>query len=164
MAASWLGCTTVLLAQTVSLSEYPTPATGSSSPAGITRGPDGALWFTETKGNAIGRASITGVITAYPLPTASSAPSGIALGPDGNLWFTETSGNKIGRITPAGIISEYPVPTAGSGPNGIVWASDVGAVVYRGQQDRADHHCRGYHRILFICWFQSRNRGYHCGT
>jgi len=35
-------------------SEFPIP-TAASNPRGITAGPDGALWFTESSGNKIGR-------------------------------------------------------------------------------------------------------------
>jgi len=40
-------------------SEYPTPS-ASSGPYGITAGPDGALWFTESFSNMIGRATTSG--------------------------------------------------------------------------------------------------------
>jgi streptogramin lyase len=78
----------------------PTP----SLSAGITAGPDGALWFTELTSNRIGRSTTSGVITEYPVPTAGlpglgSEPDGIAAGPDGAIWFTEAIGNKIGRIS-----------------------------------------------------------------
>jgi eukaryotic-like serine/threonine-protein kinase len=36
------------------ITEFPVP-TASSSPSGITAGPDGNLWFTEYDGNKIGR-------------------------------------------------------------------------------------------------------------
>jgi virginiamycin B lyase len=72
----------------------------SSSPWGITAGPDGNLWFTEHSGNKIGRITPAGVITEFPIPTRRSGPFGITAGPDGNLWFTETNGNKIGAFDP----------------------------------------------------------------
>ena len=64
--------------------------TQDSRPFGITTGPDGALWFTEDKGNKIGRITTAGVITEFPIPTANSGPSSITTGPDGALWFTES--------------------------------------------------------------------------
>src|SRR5205085_1657910 len=112
------------------MTEYPVP-TPNSFPAMITAGPDGALWFTETQGNQIGRITSTGVVTEYPVPTPSSHPWGITAGPDGALWFTEYQGNQIGRITTAGIITEYIVvpgsPTQTypqwitAGPDGALW-------------------------------------------
>ncbi len=40
----------------------------------ITSGPDGALWFTELGGNAIGRITTAGQISQYPLPTSAASP------------------------------------------------------------------------------------------
>ncbi|HYM07726.1 MAG TPA: LamG-like jellyroll fold domain-containing protein [Terriglobales bacterium] len=105
--------------------DFPT-ATGFSSPVGITAGPDGNLWFTESSSgaNSIGRISPSGTMTEFPIPTSSSVPEGITAGPDGNVWFTEYTGNKIGVITPAGTISEYTVTTGGSRPYGIATGPD----------------------------------------
>ncbi|MGH2485428.1 MAG: virginiamycin B lyase family protein, partial [Ktedonobacterales bacterium] len=76
----------------------PTPTT---SPSGITVGPDHNLWFTENATSAIARlAPATGKITEYSIPSASPGPLSIITGPDGNLWFTEVNGSRIGRITP----------------------------------------------------------------
>src|SRR5215472_10640264 len=84
-----------------------------SEPVGITAGPDGNLWFTESLGNKIGRITPAGNIMEFPLPrgcpsfTGSCLPSGIVAGPDGNLWFTENEGRRIGRITVTGFITEF---------------------------------------------------------
>jgi virginiamycin B lyase len=102
----------------------PTPA---SQPAGITVGPDGAIWFTEENGHKIGRITTTGSITEYPIPTPAASPQEIVAGPDGALWFTEYGANppKIGRITTAGVITnEYEVPGPGSSPDGITSGPD----------------------------------------
>ena len=97
-------------------------------PAGITAGPDGALWFTQQGINSsvdyIGRITTAGTVMLYAVPTSSSQPQGITSGPDGALWFTENFGNKIGRITTAGSIDEYPVPTSSSYPSGITVGPD----------------------------------------
>ena len=98
--------------------------TSNSFPRDITAGLDGNLWFTEGKGNNIGRITTAGAITEFSIPTSNSGPQGIAIGPDGNLWFTENNGNKIGRITPAGAITEFPIPTPNSGPMAIVAGRD----------------------------------------
>jgi virginiamycin B lyase len=73
------------------------PNTGS---CGITAGPDGALWFTETFADKIGRITTTGELSEFLLPTPNSNPTGITAGPDGAVWFTESdnTGGKIGRI------------------------------------------------------------------
>ena len=114
----------------VGVAEYPFPSGidgGLPWSAGITLGPDGALWFTEDGGNAglasIGRIDVTGAIREYPIPQ-NSAPNQIITGPDGNLWFTATGGNYIGKITPAGVLTQFLVPTAGANPTGITVGSD----------------------------------------
>jgi streptogramin lyase len=121
-------CVAAALAQ--SIVEYPVPTAGSQ-PQGIALGPDGALWFTESNGNKIGRITVDGTITEFPIPTASSDPFGIAQGPDGALWFTEINRNKIGRITVGGVITEYPLPTGNAdlsaiapGPDGALWFTE----------------------------------------
>jgi virginiamycin B lyase len=94
--------------------------------AGITTGPDGQLWFSESNANKIVRA----VVPARP-PTVANFPplgGGIALGPDGALWFVgggdELTVDNIGRITTTGGSSLYPIPTVGFGGGSIVAGSD----------------------------------------
>ena len=112
----------------------PVTAPSESSPPGasaIARGADGALWFTDRHGNAIGRMSTTGTVTRYNAPSIDE-PSGIALGPDGALWFTNQSGGpggtgSIGRVTPSGVVSNYTGPGISDpsgialGPDGALW-------------------------------------------
>jgi streptogramin lyase len=90
-------------------------------PYGICAGPDGNMWFTcQAPGNSIGKCTMSGVITEYPIPTASANPQGICSGSDGNLWFTEAGPtNNIGQCTTAGVITEFPIPTPSSFPVGI---------------------------------------------
>ena len=102
-------------------------ATAISSPSGITTGPDGNLWFTESspEAAAIGRITPSGAIQNYSVgitPTAS--PRGITAAPDGALWFTEPGSDSIGRITTSGVIVEFPLPTPGAGPDQIAAGSD----------------------------------------
>ena len=101
----------------VTVFPVPTPA---ASPLGLALGSDGALWFVERAAAKIGRMTLDGTITEYPLATGS-APQRIVAGPDGALWFTELSGGKIGRITTAGALTEYPVS---GGPVGITVGKD----------------------------------------
>jgi virginiamycin B lyase len=98
----------------VTITEYPVP-TPDSRPGGLVVGPDGALWFIESVGNRIGRLTLGGRLTEFPIPTpAAHLPNQafVGLGPDGMVWFTESAANKLGRITPAGEITEYPIPSA----------------------------------------------------
>jgi hypothetical protein len=70
----------------------------SSSPFGITAGPDGAIWFAELTASKIGRITTSGVVSEFSTPTPNSQPIGITVGADGALWFTEQLTSKIGRI------------------------------------------------------------------
>jgi len=96
---------------------------GHSRPQTLAEGPDGALWFTDTYANAIGRLSPSGKLTQFKLAIASQ-PYGITTGPDGALWFTELGLNKIGRITTTGKVTEFPLKTSGAAPQQIVAGPD----------------------------------------
>jgi virginiamycin B lyase len=76
----------------------------------------------ERAGNKIGRITLDGTITEYPIPTPDSFSNRIIVGPDGALWFSQLMGNKIGRITLDGEIDEFPLP--GVGPVGMALAPD----------------------------------------
>ena len=152
LAALLLGVAPVSFAQSVSISLYALP-THSSSPYGLTAGPDGAVWFAECNGNKIGRITTAGVITEYPLPEGGSCPTQITSGPDGAMWFVELestrSGHQIGRITTSGVISEYSVPNTGfpvccqvdgiaAGSDGALWFTagstyQIGRITTTGQ-------------------------------
>ena len=85
------------------ITEYKVPTT-NARPQTITQGPDGALWFTESGGNKLGRLDHTGKLTEFPMPSFVG-PYGIVAGPDHALWFTELSVNKIGRMTTTGKVT-----------------------------------------------------------
>ena len=104
--------------------EYPLPNPGSG-PTTIALAQDGALWFTESAGNRIGRINPDGTgLREFALPNPNSAPRIIALGSDGNMWFSEHTGNRMGRITPDGTIAEFPIPTPNSMPRAIALGAD----------------------------------------
>jgi virginiamycin B lyase len=114
------------------LTEFDLPA-GSSFAREIIPGPDGALWFTDSFANKIGRITTAGVLTEFTVPTADSFPAAIAVGPDGAIWFTEANpdANKIGRLTTVGVFREFPLPSpdrypAGiaAGPDGNLWFTE----------------------------------------
>ena len=100
--------------------------TANSVPSGITAGPDGNLWFTESGGTGkIGKITPAGVIAEYATGlTLNSQPWGITAGPDGNLWFGEEGASQVGRITPDGALTEFPTLTSSSGPVGITAGLD----------------------------------------
>jgi virginiamycin B lyase len=126
--AALCGLASVCHAQTPTIIEYPLPVGSAASfYSQITAGPDGALWFTETSNNKIGRITTAGVITEFTLPTPQSSPFAITSGPDGAIWFTEFAINRIGRLTPSFVFSDYALPQGGCpssiapGPDGAVW-------------------------------------------
>jgi streptogramin lyase len=115
------------------------PITSSSMPGnnslygalGLTSGPDGQLWFTESQCVEdpcfVGSISTGGTINVYGTPTADVGPQDITAGPDGNLWFTETglgTHSAVARMTTAGTITEYQTPTGGSNPAAITTGAD----------------------------------------
>jgi virginiamycin B lyase len=122
------------------ITEFPTAP--GSRPLAIVAGPDGALWFTQTGANKIGRMSTDGVLTdEWTVPTPNSSLDGIAIGPDGSVWFAEVLGNKIGRLRPDRTIVEYAVPTLDSrptevavGPDGNVWFTERGTAAAPGSK------------------------------
>jgi streptogramin lyase len=104
----------------------------ASHPTSIVFGPDGHLWFTESGADKIGRMTVGGTVTEFPLSVPqgsmpSSSPTSIITGPDGNLWFAEPVADKIGRITPQGVITEFAPPSESHprgialGPDGTLW-------------------------------------------
>jgi streptogramin lyase len=103
------------------ITEYPV-TTANARPAGITVGPDGYLWFTEEASDRIGKISVGGAVTEYPVPFGE--PREIVAGPDGNLWFTNHGSGKIGRITVSGAVTEFTVQTPGNTLEGIVAGAD----------------------------------------
>lgn len=90
------------------------PTPNSTTQSGVL-GPDGAIWFVERSAAKIGRMTLDGTFTEYPLaPGAGSSSDPTA--PSGSLWFTELNAGKIGRITTDGTLNEYPIT---GGPVGI---------------------------------------------
>src|SRR5262249_43850111 len=83
-----------------SIREFGIP-TPNGQPIGITRGPDGDLWFTER--HAIGRITPAGVITEFSQGLApGSSPVEITAGPPRHPSVTQAHG-RLGRLpTPRG--------------------------------------------------------------
>ena len=116
---------------------FPLPQ-GYSGLAYITRGTDGAMWFTEYSGNRIGRITSTGKITEYPLGVRAPGeaqpvpPVGeIAAGAHRYLWFGTFSG--IGRLSPSsGKVTRFdrgegPERLA-AGPDGSIWFAEYNKI------------------------------------
>ena len=108
-----------LLSGISAITEFTIPSPKDVAPFGITTGPDGNLWFTDTGDNAIGMINpTTDAITEFALPTADAQPYAIVAGPDGNLRFTELYANNIGMINPTThAITEFALPSVKGAPN-----------------------------------------------
>ena len=142
-------------AQSINLTftTYPIP-TANSAPEGITRGPDLALWFTETAANKIGRIDISGAVKEFSLAAlhGNGGLQNIATGPTtigsvleaAPLWFTARGA--IGQITTTGTLTSFVLPGGASndlysiaaGPDGNMWFTDrttvaVGRITPTGQ-------------------------------
>lgn len=77
--------------------EFHTP-TPDSGPSGITT-LGRFVWFTENQTGKVGKVSVNGTFTEYPL-APDSRPQAIVPGPDNkSLWFTESGLSLIGRIS-----------------------------------------------------------------
>ena len=114
-------------------------------PDGITAGPDGALWFTNT---ATTRSAGSPPRDGHQLHRPGiSGPYGITAGPDGALWFTNHGNDSIGRITTAGTVTNYTGPGSTARrdhgrPDGALWFTNYGE-----RLDRADHHRGSGHQL-----------------
>jgi virginiamycin B lyase len=126
----------------VDIREFPVP-TEDALPHDPAVGPDGALWVTEQKANAIGRLDpVSGYFREYPLPIPGSGPHGLAVDAAGDVWFTANNKGYIGKLTPeSGEVVEYRMPDPHANdphspilaPDGTLWftvlqANMVGAL------------------------------------
>jgi len=90
-------------------------------PGSIVTGPDGTLWFTESRG--IERLTTSGKFRLFGGPGLGG--SSLAIDKTGQVWFT--SGQRIGRIDAHGRINLFPVPksqgypTVFTDPHGQLW-------------------------------------------
>ncbi|MFH1149937.1 MAG: DUF5719 family protein [Actinomycetota bacterium] len=112
----------------VQIAEYVLPA-ASSQPFGLTRGPDGNLWYVSD--TRVGRVQMDAAHTITQFGAVGSGLTQAAFGPDGALWYTEFTTNSIGRCTTDGATSQ-PVTLAALsrpwgitvGPDGAIWFTE----------------------------------------
>lgn len=115
----------------------------SGEPAGVTAGPDGALWFADGN-DSIGRITTSGTVSTYSDPGIANAQN-LTAGPDGALWFINSGHwvnvgtrnptfikGSIGRITTAGAVSSYGAGSIDAsditaGPDGALWFTEGSA-------------------------------------
>ena len=107
-------------------------------PQGITAGPDGALWFTDSGNDTIGRMTTHGQFKFYH--TGVEVSVGITTGPDGALWFTVAQGPSnplVGRITTGGTVTFFSDPGGSypqgitTGPDGALWFGEMNGTIGR---------------------------------
>jgi streptogramin lyase len=119
-------------AANVQLFDLPTPDPGLSN---IVAGPDGALWFNEQNGFAVGRITTTGAVTAFPVPRASYSADGdgptTIVSSGGGLWTLANVGSTIDEISTAGAVTQEYANLNQSATNlapdsvGGVWATSL---------------------------------------
>ena len=73
-------------------------------PTGITTGPDGNLWFTNSQNHTIGRITPAGVVSNYS-GVGIRGPHSIVVGPDGSLWSSPTSETARSAASPRAVPS-----------------------------------------------------------
>jgi virginiamycin B lyase len=115
--------------------EYAFPISYNSSPAAITAGPDGNLWFTEPNTGIVGKMTTSGGLTEYAIPTENPAVAlspAITAGPGGDLWLIEPPKSVVARMTTSGRVTEFNLPNPGyeptsiaAGPDGNLWVTEV---------------------------------------
>jgi virginiamycin B lyase len=89
------------------------------------------MWFVELSGrmdgrtpdgNRVGRITMSGEVTEFPLPADGPSPINIAVGPDRNVWYTR--GAKLGRVAPQGVVTEHAIAAGDARAVGLTAGSD----------------------------------------
>ncbi len=110
------------------INQYTLP--GAHKAYGLTLGPDGDIWFTDSSGN-IGTLTSSGTFAFYP--TTEAVPVGITTSPDGNIWFTGTGAagypNVIGVVTLSSTSNPTKLAVATQPPGSVTSGDGFGMVV-----------------------------------
>jgi virginiamycin B lyase len=100
-------------------------ARGGGAEDSMTRGPDGALWFTDNTVRELGRITTSGRITRIsakglkPRGCGNCQPDSLIAGPGRALWFDLADGDRIVRMSLSGQRRVYRIPAWGSQPTYI---------------------------------------------
>src|SRR5207302_10701435 len=129
--------------------------TSNSGPAGISSGPDGNLWFTESSGNKIGRLTLVtppfgGPVTATDCLSPSEPHACGAQGSGGDPvdtasgYLTKTFNDVAvpGRGAPLAFSHTYnsnPLISSVDGPLGFGWAMNLGMSLSQGSNTATIH-------------------------
>ena len=110
-------------------------------PYEITAGPLDSMWFTLPSMNLVGRITMDGAVTTFPITTPTpplnntSVPtiSYLTTGADGNLYVTQSADSQISQLTVNGAVTNLPL-AAGTqpfvitpGPSDTLWFTEYTA-------------------------------------
>lgn len=101
---------------------FTVPSSNFSGPRPVVLGPDGNIWFGETRATGSPRSAKIGTfnpatpgsMTEYALPVGSSVQD-MAVGADHNLYATDRGNISVDQITTSGSVTPFPVPGATPG-------------------------------------------------
>ena len=104
----------------------------------MTPGPDGNVWFLESRlaTLTVGKITNSGVVTLYTLPGVGIS-WGLVAGPDGNMWMINPLGPTMLRLTTAGVMTSTTAPVGGAfttialGPDGNLWMTEIAGSIVR---------------------------------
>jgi virginiamycin B lyase len=89
------------------------------------------MWFVELSGqmdgrrpdgHRIGRITMSGAVTEFPIPFPGASPTNIAVGPDRQIWFTR--GNSLVRVADDGSMRDVTLSGPNAGATGLTAGSD----------------------------------------
>jgi len=94
------------------LSKFYPPTKGK--PQRIQVDDDGIVWFSERRGNKIGRFDPrTETFKEFPLPGPEASPYAVGIDRDRMIWYSSHEQDTLGRLDPkTGEVIEYPYPHA----------------------------------------------------
>lgn len=100
---------------------------GYEEPSGITKGPDGNIWFTDFEAQDVDAFNPATLQNQYEYSTGQQL-YGITTGSDGALWAADQSNGGVYRVTTAGVQDGYPFTGTpegiAPGPNGLMLIAD----------------------------------------
>ena len=111
------------------MQEYAVPA--GSRPHDVAPAPDGSVWYTAQRQEALGRLDPATGETRHIALGSGSAPHGVIVGPDNLAWVTDSGLNAIVSVHPeTEAVRVYPLPegsgygnlnTATFDSSGVLW-------------------------------------------